>query len=80
LYRLRDTAGVENFVGVPVAPHRWRHTCAVTRRKAGEDVFAISKVLGHADIGVTANYLKGLLDSEAMEMSLPPLDLVGKVR
>lgn len=79
LYRLRASAGADHFTGVPTSPHRWRHTCAVMKRKAGEDVHAIQKDLGHAGIGITENYLKGLLDSEAMEMSVSPLDSMGKL-
>lgn len=78
MYRLRDAAGRENFEGVKVAPHRWRHTCAVMKLKSGEDIYAVSKGLGHSDISVTTNYLKGMDAMEIMALSKSPVDQMSK--
>jgi site-specific recombinase XerD len=57
LYRLKEAAGAQHFEGVSVGAHRWRHTHAVMSLEAGTDVYVLSKQMGHADIGVTTNYL-----------------------
>ncbi len=78
LYRLRDSAGAEHFTGISVAAHRWRHTHAVKALMAGMDIYAVSKQMGHADIGVTTNYLKAVSAQQLMSMTISPLDIMGK--
>lgn len=79
LYRLRDAAGVQHFVGVSVAAHRWRHTHAVKALEAGMDLFSVSKQMGHAEIGVTTNYLKAVSARQIRNMTISPLDMMGKL-
>jgi integrase len=79
LYRLRDAAGRQHFTGVTVGAHRWRHTYAVMALMAGMDSVAVSRNMGHADIGVTMNYLKSLTSQQVMRMAISPLDVMGQV-
>jgi len=78
LYRLRDLAGADEFEGVSVAAHRWRHTHAVKALEAGMDVYAVSKQMGHAEIGITTNYLKAVSQRQLRQMTISPLDMMGK--
>jgi integrase/recombinase XerD len=78
LYRLRDQAGAEHFAGLSVAAHRWRHTHAVKSLEAGMDTFALSKQMGHSDIGVTTNYLKAVSSRQIRSMTISPLDQLGR--
>ncbi len=48
-----------------VHPHGFRHTFAVELRRAGTDIAAISKLLGHSSVAVTARYLDHLTNDEA---------------
>lgn len=42
--------------GVPVlTPHELRHTYGTLRREEGVDIYTIQKVMGHADISITAD-------------------------
>lgn len=74
LRRLAAGAGVEKRVH----PHGLRHSYAVELRKAGMDVAAISKLLGHSSVAVTARYLDHLTNDEAgralAAITLPPLN------
>lgn len=73
LRRLAIKAGTEKRVH----PHGLRHSYAVELRKAGMDVAAISRLLGHSSVAVTARYLDHLTNDVAgralMAISLPPL-------
>lgn len=79
LYRLRDAVGKDQFVGLSVAAHRWRHTHAVKALEAGMDLFAVSKQVGHSEVGVTTNYLKAVTARQLRSMTISPLDVMGKV-
>jgi len=46
-----------NITGEKVACHTWRHTFAKTYLLNGGDIFSLQKILGHADITTTKNYL-----------------------
>lgn len=50
--RVAARAGVHG-----VHPHRLRHTAAVTFLRAGGDVFALQRILGHATLAMTRNYV-----------------------
>jgi site-specific recombinase XerD len=73
LHRLADKAGVDKRVH----PHGMRHTFADELRAGGMDVGAISKLLGHSSIAVTARYLDHLTNDRAVAalaaIDLPPL-------
>lgn len=74
LRRLAAGASVEKRVH----PHGLRHSYAVELRKAGMDVAAISKLLGHSSVAVTARYLDHLTNDVAgkalMAIDLPALE------
>jgi site-specific recombinase XerD len=70
LRRLAVKAGVEKRVH----PHGLRHSYAVELRKARMDIAAISKLLGHSSVSVTARYLDHLTNDEAGK-ALVALDL-----
>jgi site-specific recombinase XerD len=76
LYRLRDAAGREHFTGLSVAAHRWRHTHAVKALEAGMDTYALSKQMGHSEIGTTTGYLKAVSARQIRSMSISPLDVM----
>jgi integrase/recombinase XerD len=71
--RLAAEAGIDKRVH----PHGFRHTFAVELRRSGTDIAAISKLLGHSSIAVTARYLDHLTNDEAAKAlaaaDLPPL-------
>lgn len=73
LRRLAAKAGIEKRVH----PHGLRHSYAVELRKAGMDVAAISRLLGHSSVAVTARYLDHLTNDTAgkalMAIELPSL-------
>ncbi len=50
--RLAQQAGLQG-----VHPHRLRHTAAVTFLRAGGDVFALQRILGHSTLAMTRNYV-----------------------
>jgi site-specific recombinase XerD len=50
--RVATRAGVAG-----VHPHRLRHTAAVTFLRAGGDVFALQRILGHSTLTMTRNYV-----------------------
>lgn len=45
------------ITGEKVSCHTWRHTFAKTYLLNGGDIFSLQKILGHADIVTTKNYL-----------------------
>jgi site-specific recombinase XerD len=76
LYRLRDMAGAEHFTELSVAAHRWRHTHAVKALEAGMDVFVLSKQMGHAEVGITTNYLRATSARQLRTLTVSPLDVL----
>lgn len=61
--RVVRRCGEEAGVGGRHHPHRWRHTFATELLRAGVDVHAAQRLLGHVKAGTTANYLH-LVDDE----------------
>jgi integrase/recombinase XerD len=61
-----------------VHPHGLRHSYAVSLEQAGVTVSAISKLLGHTSISITARYLDHLSNAAAIEAlenaDLPEMD------
>jgi integrase/recombinase XerD len=43
--------------GVHVAPHKLRHTFAITYLRAGGNAFALQKVMGHTTLNTTLTYV-----------------------
>lgn len=47
-----------------VSPHTFRHFYAVQCLLSGIDVYSLSRLLGHSDIGITQRYLNSLSDEQ----------------
>jgi site-specific recombinase XerD len=60
LRRLKARAGIDG----PANPHAFRHAFAREYLRAGGDLATLSDLLGHSDIGVTANSYAVFLPSE----------------
>lgn len=71
LRRTEKNAGIEKLHCF----HDFRRCCAIERLRNGEDIFTISRLLGHADIETTKRYLF-ITDKDEREFSLrtSPLD------
>jgi site-specific recombinase XerD len=65
LYRLRDFAGPDHFVGLRISAHTLRHTFAVNYMLQGGDIYTLSLLLGHTSVAVTQNYLRDFQQREA---------------
>jgi len=65
LYRLKAWAGPEEFTGVRVSAHTFRHTFAVNFLKAGGDIYTLSLLLGHTSVSTTQGYLKDFQQRDA---------------
>ena len=50
--------------GIRVSPHTCRHFFAQQQVKMGTDLYTISRLLGHENIGITQTYLNSLRDSD----------------
>ena len=55
---------LSEFAGVKAYPHLFRHTCAIERLRAGMDVATLQRMLGHANIATTMQYLTSLSDDD----------------
>ena len=49
-------------------PHNFRHTNAVTMLKNTGDIYTVSKLLGHQQVGITEIYLQGIKDDDILSM------------
>lgn len=65
-----------HIVAKRVSPHSLRHTYAVRALRAGGNVVAVSKLLGHASISTTQRYVDHLATSE-LRATVPPLPVRG---
>jgi site-specific recombinase XerD len=60
LHAAADAAGVRRRV----APHQLRHAHAVEMSREGVPLLVIQRQLGHADLGITSVYLRGIDNTE----------------
>jgi site-specific recombinase XerD len=60
LHRTAEAAGVRRRF----APHQLRHAHAVEMSREGVPLVVIQRQLGHADLGVTSAYLRGIDNTE----------------
>jgi site-specific recombinase XerD len=61
--QLRRTA-VQSGVRRRFAPHQLRHAHAVEMSREGVPLVVIQRQLGHADLGITSTYLRGIDNTE----------------
>lgn len=75
--RILTVSGIEHMLhkrgkgitGVRVSPHTCRHFFAQTQVKMGTDLYTISRLLGHENIGITQIYLNSLKDDEVIKIA-----------
>jgi site-specific recombinase XerD len=60
--------------GFKIYPHMLRRTCAVQSLRGGMDVITLQKILGHADVSMTAHYCALLNDDVLAEHRAHGLD------
>ena len=59
-----------------LAPHQLRHAHAVEMTREGVPLVVIQRQLGHADLGITSSYLRGIDNTEiinAIHARRPPV-------
>src|SRR6266700_2309306 len=75
LYRIIHQLGIQAHIeGVRCSPHTFRHTFAVTWIRAGGDIYSLSKLLGHQNIGITEQYLKSFTQTDARRGAISPVN------
>ncbi|MGL6120681.1 MAG: tyrosine-type recombinase/integrase [Fusobacteriaceae bacterium] len=50
-------------------PHNFRHTFSVNMLKNTKDIYLVSKLLGHCNVTITEEYLKGLTKMDIIDMA-----------
>lgn len=71
-YLVKTTARRAGIDAKRISPHSLRHTYAIRSLRAGGNVVAISRLLGHASIATTQRYVDHLEIDELRE-AVPPL-------
>lgn len=64
--RACDDLGISRYKAYP---HNFRHTFAVNMLKNTKDIYLVSKLLGHCNVSITEDYLKGLTKLDIIEMA-----------
>jgi integrase/recombinase XerD len=59
----------EGITDVRVSPHTCRHFFAQMQVKMGTDLYTISRLLGHNNVGITQIYLNSLRDDEIIKIA-----------
>lgn len=57
----------EGIEDIRVSPHTCRHFYAQQQVKLGTDLYTISRLLGHENIGITQTYLNSLRDEDVIQ-------------
>jgi site-specific recombinase XerD len=57
--------GWAHIKGVRCSPHTFRHTFAINYLKQGGDLYKLSRLLGHAGVSITENYLRSFNQRDA---------------
>jgi site-specific recombinase XerD len=68
--RLGRQAGIE---GVRCSPHTFRHTFATLSMKASNDIFRLSRLMGHSSTKITESYLKSFQQTDARRGAPSPV-------
>jgi site-specific recombinase XerD len=69
--RLGKWAGIK---GVRCSPHTFRHTFAVAFMRKNNDIYRLSKLMGHTSVSITENYLKSFSQVDLRKDIFSPLD------
>ena len=69
--QLGHDAGIQ---GVRCSPHTFRHSYAVAFMRESQDIYRLSKLMGHSSIRITENYLKSFTQQDARRGAVSPLD------
>lgn len=77
---IADAGRRAGLSGVRVSPHTFRHTFAVMYLDNGGDLYKLSRLLGHSDIGTTEEYLKNFKSRQARkdQDSFSPVNRLNK--
>ena len=79
LRRTAQAAGVRRRL----APHQLRHAHAVEMSREGVPLLVIQRQLGHADLGITSTYLRGIDNAEIIhavhERPIPMIPVTGRL-
>ena len=59
----------EGIEGIRVSPHTCRHFFAQQQVRMGTDLYTISRLLGHENIGITQTYLNSLRDEDVIKIA-----------
>lgn len=65
VHKVCDELGIDSKKAYP---HNFRHTNAVTMLKNTGDIYTVSKLLGHQQVGITEIYLQGIKDNDILSM------------
>jgi len=52
------------------SPHTFRHYYTVKNVQLGQDVFTISKLLGHSNLSITQTYIQSLTNEQLITKAL----------
>jgi site-specific recombinase XerD len=74
-YLVRRALEKSGLTAKAISPHSLRHTYAIRALRAGGNVIAVQKLLGHASIATTQRYLDHLALGE-LRAAVPPLPLL----
>jgi site-specific recombinase XerD len=74
-YLVRQAMEKAGLAAKAISPHALRHTYAIRALRAGGNVIAVQKLLGHASVATTQRYLDHLALAE-LRAAVPPLPLL----
>lgn len=61
-------AGVNEYIRC--SPHTCRHFFAQSQLKSGNDIYTISRLLGHSNISITKTYIQSMKDDDVINKSM----------
>jgi site-specific recombinase XerD len=73
-YLVRRALEKAGLAAKAISPHSLRHTYAIRALRAGGNVIAVQKLLGHASVATTQRYLDHLALGE-LRAAVPPLPM-----
>jgi site-specific recombinase XerD len=76
-YLVRQAIERAGLAAKAISPHSLRHTYAIRALRAGGNLMAVQKLLGHASVATTQRYLDHLALGE-LRAAVPPLPVIGR--